>query len=214
MQRARAETRRLVGGAPCLDFANSVDWECDGRERPAHADVLAAPADLAILGARLGLAPATAPPLVDGRELAAARSLRRAVHNLFAAIASNRAPDADSIAQLKDSYAEAIAAAQLTAGDDGWRLDWPEDDPRRIRFAVAVNALDLLRDDTQLARMRICPGNNCGWLFVDATGRRRWCSMEVCGSRAKMRRLYERQRQSRDASKAEASNWSPRGAAA
>jgi predicted RNA-binding Zn ribbon-like protein len=35
-------------------------------------------------------------------------------------------------------------------------------------------------------------GQNCGWLFVDGgkSASRRWCSMEVCRSRAKMRRLY------------------------
>jgi predicted RNA-binding Zn ribbon-like protein len=203
MERARAQTRRLVGGAPCLDFANSVDWDSEGRERPAHTEAFTAPAELARWGARLGLAPATITPLVHGRELAEARSLRRTIHSLFAAIASDRAPAADAIAQLEEDYTEAIGAAQLTVGDDGWRLDWPEGDPRRIRFAVAVNAFDLLRDDKQLARVRICPGNNCGWLFLDTTGRRRWCSMDVCGSRSKMRRLYERQRQSRDVSKAE-----------
>ncbi|MDR0358582.1 MAG: CGNR zinc finger domain-containing protein [bacterium] len=42
--------------------------------------------------------------------------------------------------------------------------------------------------------MRRCPGRGCGWLFLDASGRRRWCSMQTCGSRAKMRRLYERRR--------------------
>jgi predicted RNA-binding Zn ribbon-like protein len=201
MERARPLTRRLVGGAPCLDFANSVDWDGDGRERPADTDVFIAAAELAIWGARLGLAPATVPLPVHGRELSAARSLRRAIHGVFAAIANHRAPTGDSVAQLEADYAEAIAAARLIADADGWQLNWAEDDPRRIRFAVAVSALDLLRDDKQLARVRICPGNNCGWLFLDTTGRRRWCSMEVCGSRAKMRRLYERQRQSRDASR-------------
>jgi predicted RNA-binding Zn ribbon-like protein len=194
MERPSAHTRRLVGGALCLDFANSVDWERDGSERPAHADVLAGPADLAIWGARLGLAPTAAPPLVRGRELSAARSLRRAIHDVFAAIAHGEAPEEGSISQLEGNYADAIAAARLIAGDEDWGLDWPEDDPRRIRFAVAVDALDLLCNGEQLARVRMCPGNNCGWLFLDRTGRRRWCSMEVCGSRAKMRRLYERRR--------------------
>jgi predicted RNA-binding Zn ribbon-like protein len=182
------QTRRLVGGTVCLDFANSVDWDSDGCERPAHADVLAAPADLATWGARLGVAPAIA---VSGRELAAARSLRRAVHELFAAAAADRPPREDSIVQLEANYAEAVAAARLVAGDSAWRLDWAEDDSRRIRFVVASDAVDLLGDAERLPRVRICPGNNCGWLFVDNTGRRRWCAMEVCGSRAKMRRLYE-----------------------
>src|SRR6478736_4345946 len=32
-----------------------------------------------------------------------------------------------------------------------------------------------------------CPGNDCGWLFLDPRNRRRWCSMAVCGNRAKAR---------------------------
>jgi predicted RNA-binding Zn ribbon-like protein len=34
------------------------------------------------------------------------------------------------------------------------------------------------------------PRLDCGWLFIDASGR--WCSMETCGSRATMRRLRSR----------------------
>lgn len=199
MKRAHAQTRRLVGGALCLDLANSVDWDSDGHERAGHTDVFAAPSDLAIWAARFGLASDAAAPLIDGRELSAARSLRRAIHDIFAAVASERAPSEEAVARIEADYAEAIAAARLTQRADGWRLEWAEDDPQRIRHAVAVSAFDLLRDDEHLARVRICPGNNCGWLFVDVTGRRRWCSMEVCGSRAKMRRLYERQRRSRAA---------------
>jgi predicted RNA-binding Zn ribbon-like protein len=45
-----------------------------------------------------------------------------------------------------------------------------------------------------LARVRRCPGRDCGWLFLDASGRRRWCSMTTCGSREKMRRMYARRR--------------------
>lgn len=197
MERTSVQTRKLVGGAACLDFANSVDWEPDGSERPAHADVLITPADLTLWGARLGLARPSASPRVRGGELTAARALRRAIHDVFAALARDATPDQRSIAQLERDYANAIAAARLSPGDGGWRLDWPRDDSRRIRFAVAVDAFDLLRDRQRLARVRMCPANNCGWLFLDRTGRRRWCSMGVCGSRDKMRRLYERRHHAR-----------------
>jgi predicted RNA-binding Zn ribbon-like protein len=63
-----------------------------------------------------------------------------------------------------------------------------------VRFAVAVDAIALLGDPARLSRVRACPGRNCGWLFLDTSGRRRWCSMETCGSREKMRRMYERRR--------------------
>ena len=52
-----------------------------------------------------------------------------------------------------------------------------------------------LDDPERLARVHRCPGPACGWLFLDTSGRRRWCSMSTCGSRVKMRRLYARQRQ-------------------
>ena len=196
LQRIDPETRKLLGGATCLDFANSVDWASDGAERPPHTDVLNAPEHLAAWGRRLGtVAPGTT-LLVTGRELAAARMLRRAIHSLFAAIATGTPPDADMLARLVRDHQEATAAAHLAAPDGHWQLDWPADDPRRVRFAAAASAIDLLRDQARLARVRMCPGNNCGWLFLDASGRRHWCSMEVCGSRAKMRRLYQRQRRS------------------
>jgi predicted RNA-binding Zn ribbon-like protein len=195
MQRSDPETRRLLGGVTCLEFANSVDWAADGSERPPHADVLTAPEALAVWGRRLDLAASDLP--ITGRELSAARALRLGVHGVFAAIASECTPGADALAALERHYAEAVAAASLAAPDRRWRLTWAPDDPRRIRFGVAVSAIDLLTDATRLAQVRMCPGNNCGWLFLDTSGRRRWCSMDTCGSRAKMRRLYERQRAAR-----------------
>jgi len=199
MQRIDPETRKLLGGLTCLDFANSVDWAGDGSERPDHADVLTAPAHLAAWGVRLGVvAPGVTLP-VTGRELSAARAVRRAMHGVFAAIAAGGPPDPDALDRLAGEYREAVAAAGIAERDGGWQLDWPDADPRRVRFAAVVSAVDLLRDRPRLLRVRMCPGNNCGWLFLDTSGRRQWCSMEVCGSRAKMRRLYERQRRARAA---------------
>jgi predicted RNA-binding Zn ribbon-like protein len=57
-----------------------------------------------------------------------------------------------------------------------------------------ADAVALLADPERLARVRQCPGRNCGWVFLDVSGRRHWCSMATCGSRAKMRRMYARRR--------------------
>lgn len=196
MNQAAVDTRRLVGGSLCLDFANSVDWTSDGSERPAHADVLGEPQHLVAWGRRLERVPDDVSLIVTGRELSAARELRRAIHSVFGAIAAGEVPSSASLECLERHHAQATEAARLVQRDGAWTLDWPLDE-RRVRFAVAQSAIDLLRDDARLDRVRSCPGNNCGWLFLDVTGRRRWCSMEVCGSRAKMRRLYERQRSGR-----------------
>jgi predicted RNA-binding Zn ribbon-like protein len=184
------ETVKLLGGTLCLDFANSVDWTAHGELW--KDEVLKTPRDLARWGERLGLGRSA-----RGREdeLAAALRLRTSLHAVFAAIAAGRAPAATDLQRIAVDHTEAAGAARLARDDDGaWRLTWPARDPRRVRFAVAVDAVALLADRERLARVRHCAGHNCGWLFIDASGRRRWCTMETCGSRAKMRRLYERRR--------------------
>jgi predicted RNA-binding Zn ribbon-like protein len=184
-------TTRLVGGAICLDLANTVDWTNGGDERPAHTEALATPADLATWGARLGLVERR-DLTMTGLELKATRRLRQAIHRTFAAIAAGEDPSREATETLMSQYAGAATAGRLEFDAGRWQIAWASDDPRRIRFAAAVSAVELLSDAEQLARVRVCPGNNCGWLFLDATGRRRWCSMQTCGSRAKMRRRYAR----------------------
>jgi predicted RNA-binding Zn ribbon-like protein len=53
---------------------------------------------------------------------------------------------------------------------------------------LARDAIDLFGGPLA-HRIRVCAAENCGLLLVDTSkpGRRRWCSMEVCGNRAKIR---------------------------
>jgi predicted RNA-binding Zn ribbon-like protein len=50
--------------------------------------------------------------------------------------------------------------------------------------------------DGSWARLKICPGEHCGWAFYDHSRNQsgRWCSMNVCGGRAKARAHYRRRR--------------------
>jgi predicted RNA-binding Zn ribbon-like protein len=190
--KAKPETIHLFGGRLCLDFANSVDWSADGEPLGPETDALLEPGELAHWGRRVGVLDGE-PPIPPG-ELAAARTLRLALYDIFAAVGDGRAPAKDALARLAGDHAQAAAAAHLAERGGAWQLDWDPADPRRVRFAVAADAVALLADPDRLARVRRCPGRGCGWLFLDASGRRRWCSMQTCGSREKMRRLYERRR--------------------
>jgi hypothetical protein len=60
--------------------------------------------------------------------------------------------------------------------------------------AIEASAAALLVDRGDAVRLKCCPSDDCGWLFVDETGnaRRRWCSMASCGNRSKARRHYLR----------------------
>ena len=64
---------------------------------------------------------------------------------------------------------------------------------------LVVAAVDLVRT-VELRQLRACPVDEggCGWLFLDRSrnGSRRWCAMEDCGTRAKIRKLSARRRAS------------------
>jgi predicted RNA-binding Zn ribbon-like protein len=187
------ETIPLWGETLCLDYANSVSWSPEAEPvDPGKTDVLSSGDMLTRWGRRLGLIAEAAKPASEP-ELRRARALREAVHRMFAAIGHDHDASADDLALLMENYTEAINHSSLQAAEAGYRLDWPARDPRRIRWAVAADAVALLRDPERLTRVSHCPGRDCGWLFLNLSGRRRWCSMSTCGSREKMRRLHRRQ---------------------
>jgi predicted RNA-binding Zn ribbon-like protein len=191
--RVTPETIKLQGGSLSIDFANSVDWDADERELP-DTDALLEPDSLDRWGARLGVAALPAGPA----ELGPARELRATVHHLFSALAREQEPDERWTGHLRATWAEAVAVAEFVQRDDGsFGLDWREGEPRRVRFAVTADAVALIADAARVARLHRCPGRNCGWVFLDTSGRRRWCSMATCGSREKMRRMYARKRAAR-----------------
>jgi predicted RNA-binding Zn ribbon-like protein len=188
--RVTPETIKLRGGTLALDFANSVDWTEDEAE-VAATDALLEPDSLDRWGTRMGVAGRPDGP----EELELARGLRTALHLIFSALAREQEPDEFSLARLRFAYAQAVAAGTLVRKQhDGFGIDWAPDEPRRVRFAVAADAVALLADPARIARLHRCPGRDCGWVFLDTSGRRRWCSMDTCGSREKMRRMYARKK--------------------
>jgi predicted RNA-binding Zn ribbon-like protein len=204
MVRATPNSIHLWGGSLCLDFANTVDWDPDfGYASPERTDVLVSGPWVARWARRVGV-PGTGG--ISAAEVERLRALRRTIHRLF----SMATPSRRDLEAVRKAAAEAVEAASIQpsarheaiareAGEgvderSAIALSWPRSDERRVRFAVAWDALLLLGDGERLARVTRCPGRNCGWLFLNASGRRRWCSMSSCGSREKMRRAYARRR--------------------
>ncbi len=178
-----------------MDYANSVYWSSeDEHVDPEQTDVLLTQDMLGRWGRRLDLLSDDAKP-ASAAELRRARALRDAVYRLFSSISRDQKPAGKNLDALMSNYIEALKHASLLAGEDFYRLDWPAREPRRIRYAVATDAIALLEDASRLKRVSRCPGRDCGWLFLNASGRRRWCSMSTCGSRDKMRRLHQRRTQ-------------------
>jgi predicted RNA-binding Zn ribbon-like protein len=106
-----------------------------------------------------------------------------------------------------DDGARQAALAQLDAVAGGTRLEvrfgpnGPRFDPApgsgldgAIGALLAVTAQATA--DGSWSRLKICPGDHCGWAFYDSSRNRtgRWCSMSVCGGRVKAKRHYRRRR--------------------
>lgn len=129
-------------------------------------------------------------PKVDHRALADGLALREAIDAGIRAVVEGRVFPADAARILNGWLANGPQrAARLVVSDGVAALDesGPADGVSRALHRIAVESAHLLGTDAR-RRLRICPGPNCGGRFVDASpaGRRRRCSMAICGNRAKV----------------------------
>jgi predicted RNA-binding Zn ribbon-like protein len=199
---------KLIGGALCLDFVNTVsgrvssgaaqdglDWVDDVLEERlgAYADLVdwaeAAGAVEAGEAERLD-ARAAADPRAATHLVTRARALRETLYRIFKAVVEGWLPRDDDLARL-DREARLLHAGE-TLGWEAGRLvrSWRGDDAlAHPLWPVVRSAVELLSAGP-LERVGQCPGERCGWLFLDTSrgGRRRWCSMADCGNVAKVRR--------------------------
>jgi predicted RNA-binding Zn ribbon-like protein len=102
-----------------------------------------------------------------------------------------RPPSTDAPHRAVTPLGEWLAAAPLVltvAASDGSAALTPAD-PRPLLSRVAAAVADSLIAGTWM-RLKACEAADCHWAYYDRSpaGRGRWCSMQVCGARAKMRR--------------------------
>jgi len=176
----------------CLEFANTRYWR--GQETPT--ETLNAPEDLAAwTTANEGLKLAKPPAR---REFERALEVRELIHRLFDAHAQEKTPAARDVEALNEALSEAPARTTLKRerGSYAWDVDMRSGTALALLAPVLWTAGDLLAG-ARLDRVRRCANPECGWLFLDDSraGKRRWCSMQSCGNRAKARRHYHKSRE-------------------
>jgi predicted RNA-binding Zn ribbon-like protein len=164
-------------GALSLDFAHT-----GVRDGPPGWEQFHAPADLtAWLGERFDRLDETA----TERELSDALGLRASIYSLARAAADGDAPAADDI-DIVNLFAAtpdippALAGGHRQAGTTALRTG-------QVLSTIARDAVDLFGHEA--GRIRECSADNCKLVFYDEsrTNNRRWCSMQRCGNRAKVR---------------------------
>jgi len=205
--KAMIETLRLLGGRLCLDFTNTMDPRLGNHPQ----DFLGDYADLVQWSRHAGLLtedeaeyllreaahrPAKAPMAFER-----AITLREAMYRVFSAIAHSTVPKNADLDTVKAAFVEAMTYAQFIPTADGFEWGWEERKHAldQMLWPVVRSAVELLTS-SEVKKVKECPGvGDCGWLFLDTSknGSRQWCSMEGCGSRAKMRRQYARKRADR-----------------
>jgi predicted RNA-binding Zn ribbon-like protein len=190
---------RLVGGNLALDFANTAEGTPEGEIEREH---LLGYEDLAFWGYRVGLLSETDLErlLRQGRErpaeadavLARALGFRGQLYEVFRAVAEGNDPPAEEVESLRRFECEALSRGKLVPSGGGFTWEWAlGSDLAGVLWPVAHSAIGLLTSGP-LGRVKGCAG--CNWLFVDESKNksRRWCSMEDCGTHAKMRRYVAR----------------------
>ena len=194
---------KYVGGDPSLDLVNTVDWTPSGpvEDRLTDYERLTRWAEGAgVVSARQGArlrARAGEHPRLAERAHRDAVALRWQLRQLFVAVAEGRF--AGAVRELADvNAALSVALGQLelappAAGEGGgavlrWSWRGAGEHLDSVLWPVLRAAGDLLASD-ESTRIRECAGDDCGWMYVDRSrnGLRRWCQMEVCGTKEKSR---------------------------
>jgi predicted RNA-binding Zn ribbon-like protein len=172
-----------------LDFINTVSG------RPSYSrDDLTRVGDIFDWAEAAGLvnhADRAAIDAGDQSQLRAAVSLRESLYRVFGPIAQGEPPQPEALSFLARRAAQALRTSEWAQGPGGLEARWPEASIDAVCSRLADEAMQLVRSP-DLSRVGSCAG--CGWLFLDTSRAhaRRWCSMNACGVRDKMRRYHQR----------------------
>lgn len=178
---------RFDPGALCLELLTT-----GGPGAFARWEVLHEPADLVAWAGRSRL-PDGLELALDPTDVARARALRDALFLLAADRAHGRPLHPGHLDAVNAAAAEAPLVTRLEPdGTRGW-APGPATGARLLS-TVARDAIELFTGP-YADRIRECGAHNCYLLFVDTSrpGRRRWCAMEHCGNREKVRAHRARQ---------------------
>ncbi|MEV6345629.1 BTAD domain-containing putative transcriptional regulator [Actinoplanes sp. NPDC051851] len=171
-------------GHPALEFCNTyAGWNAP---RSPRGEWLRAYATFAVWSGYVDLVDQTtvhrlvergrAETAAAGEVLAEARNLRT---HLYACLTT---PDAPVSFGIVAGYAEAAARHSRFGRDDVGLGRWSVAGSAGLRlplYAAARAAADLLADPRRFT-VRRCPAADCGWLYLDPSGMRQWCTMGLC----------------------------------
>ncbi|GAA4370112.1 CGNR zinc finger domain-containing protein [Agromyces bauzanensis] len=145
--------------------------------------------------AAAGVLPTGAMDSMTNGQLDRLRRLREAVNELVRAAMASRPLPADALSAVNAAAMRPDLAPILRQPGLG-AVAWQGSAVDAAISTIARDAVELLAHG-RIDRIRECEGPDCSLLFYDDSqaGRRRWCSMNVCGAQSKVRNYRSRRRQ-------------------
>lgn len=198
-KRRRPPKFELIGGNLALDFVNTLD------DRPSDQpkELLKNFYELAHFGEDTGILTGAQvdyfyvnvhlEPDEAGDAVRRAIHLREAMYAVFSALMKKQTVPQTALDTLNTYIRDATQHSRLVQKDGRCELRYNEMTSRysALLWPIARAAADLLTS-SDMALLRACSSPTCQWLFLDTSKNhhRRWCSMKVCGNRAKVRKFY------------------------
>ncbi|MEO3873330.1 ABATE domain-containing protein [Nonomuraea sp. B12E4] len=119
------------------------------------------------------------------QDLVLACQLREAIHRAGTAVVGGDVPQRADIGLINRLSRESRTYPQLTASGAHW-CSWSRHPIHAALGLIAQHAIAILGGDER-SQVKVCKNPECGGLYVDTSRgqNRRWCSMNICGNRAK-----------------------------
>jgi predicted RNA-binding Zn ribbon-like protein len=188
----------LIGSRLCVDYLNTLGAPGSAGDRLTgwgdlvdffdSAGIIPPSQRVQLLELEL-VAPETVAAAFD-----AAIELRQSTLECAEMLAAGQTPGAEAFAPINrilrwtEGYDQLVEVSG-PGGEAAWRIEFVIR-ARRLEWllaAIARSAAELIAEGPA-APIRKCGNPDCPLYFYDAsrTGRRRWCSMSVCGNRSKV----------------------------
>jgi predicted RNA-binding Zn ribbon-like protein len=124
--------------------------------------------------------------------------VREVLFRIFSALAQRKAPRDSDLRGLNAALRDTMGRLQVRRVKEQFQWGWTSDADSldAMLWPVVREGAELLTRPER-SKVRQCSNDPlCQWLFLDKSKNesRRWCSMDLCGSRDKVKRYYHRKK--------------------
>jgi len=193
---------QFVAGHVALDFANTLDFRYDESRRvellPTYDRFLEFASQAGFIsasGKRKLLRDTTGS--TAARRLKQVVEIREALYRIFVAGVNGKPPNPSSLRTYNRYLRNLHVAKEIVWRKSGFiRTSADLTTTSLGPICPILEAAGTLLTSPERVHIQECGDKSCRWLFLDTSKNhsRRWCSMDICGSRSKARRYYARQK--------------------